>query len=175
MYSLPCGQCDQSITVTASKAGQEVECPRCGQTVVVPKLGELKGLAGLASGDELDPTAVDSSNPSAAGSILFVFLALLATGCLVVATFCGIRWFLIDVPSTTGQHIAEIEAALMDASAAQLIVEYENLEKYGIDVDQPFGYQVIANTKAKWGYNALVAAAIGGVALIGAALSAMRR
>lgn len=175
MHSLPCGHCDQLIPVSPSKAGQSVECHHCGQTTLVPKLGELKKLALAATEGEQVPIASGSPDTSASGSIAFVALAMLATACLVIASFCGIRWFLIEVPSTTAKHIEATAAALKDASAAQLIVEYESIEEYGIDIDTPFTYQAIANTKAEWGFNAAVAAGIGCLAVVGAAVSASRR
>jgi DNA-directed RNA polymerase subunit RPC12/RpoP len=182
MYLLPCDECDQPISVTASKAGQQISCPQCGAEVVVPKLGELKRLQVPQGGQSR--AADGSTNPSNVGppdnvasgsSIVFVTLAFLATACLIIAFYCGIRWFLIKVPTTTEQHIATTTAAMKEASAAQLIVEYESLEKFGIDVASPFPYQVTANTKAKWGLNALVAASLGGVAVLGAGLSAKKR
>ena len=175
MYSLPCSHCGQPISVSASKAGQEVPCPHCESSVQVPKLGELKSLAPAAEVDSNAPAAQAAGSHSAAGSIVFVALAMLATACLLVAGFCGIRWYLIEVPLTTQQHISETKVALQDASAAQLIIEYESLEEYGIDVKKPFPYQMIANTKAKWGLNALVASAVGTAAVLGAATAASRR
>ena len=175
MYLLHCGHCNQPISVSASKAGQEMACPHCESTVQVPKLGELKRLATSGKVDTTTPAAPVPGSHSAAGSIVFVVLAMLATACLLVAGFCGIRWYLIEVPLTTQQHISETATALQEASAAQLIVEYEGLEKYGIDVKKPFPYQMIANTKAKWGFNALVAAAVGTASVLGAATAASRR
>ena len=152
-----------------------VECPKCEQTTLVPKLGELRKAAQSDETSQPKPASTESSGISTAGSIAFVALALLATACLVIASFCGIRWFLIEVPSTTAEHIEETAKALKGASAAQLIVEYEGLEEFGIDVDKPFQYQAIANTKADWGFNAAVAAGVGSLALVGAAASASRR
>lgn len=175
MYSLPCDHCDQPIAVSPSKAGQAMDCPHCGKSTLVPNLGQLKRVALADASLESTPIVAESTGTSATGSIAFVALALLATACLVVASFCGIRWFLIEVPTTTAQHIEETKAALQDASAAQLIIEYESIEEYGIDVDKPFPYQIIANTKSEWGFNAAVAAAVGSLAVVGAAVSATRR
>lgn len=182
MYSLPCNECDQPISVSASKAGQRIPCPQCGTEVVVPKLGELKRLPKASGGPSSDTEGSanetdlgPSGNAASGSSIVFVTLAFLATACLIIAFYCGIRWFLIEVPTTTEQHIAATTAAMKKASAAQLIIEYESLEKFGIDVASPFPYQITANNKAKWGLNALVAASLGGVAVLGAGLSARKR
>jgi hypothetical protein len=175
MYFLPCAHCEQPIAVSPSKAGQSMECPQCGQAISVPNLGELKKVAVVDTDHRPAPSDSRSSDANATRSIAFVVLALLATACLVVASFCGIRWFLIEVPLTTAQHIADAKAAFQDASAAQLIVEYESIEEYGIDIDKPFSYQAIANNKAEWGFNAVVATAVGSLAIVGAAISASRR
>ena len=175
MYLLPCSDCDQSITLSASKAGQEVECLHCHTMVAVPKLGELRNLPLVEGTESATKSATSSGGPSAGNSIAFIVCALVATGCLLVASYSGIRWYLIDRPTNSDTHIAELKAAYQKAPAASLILEYESIEKLGIEGAGPYQYKVIANTKADWGFNALVAAAIGAASVAGAGLAASRR
>ena len=73
-------------------------------------------------------------------------LGLIATACLLVAGFCGIRWSLIDVSGTTEQHIANYREQYKGLTAAELIREYEQMEKYGLDLAAP-----LTNTRSRKG------------------------
>lgn len=169
MHSLPCVRCQNKISVSPSKAGQEVECPECHATVQVPKLGQLRELPRTES--EI-PKAASGKGLSTAGSIGFVVCGLLATACLLVAGLCGIRWYLIQPKSTTDDHIAMFQDAYEDAKAAQLIREYEDMEKIDIEIGGPYRYHVEQKQKDEWGFNALVAAGVGLLAVLGAVFSA---
>jgi hypothetical protein len=96
-------------------------------------------------------------------------LGLIATACLLVAGFCGIRWSLIDVPLNTEQHIATYREQYKGLTAAELIREYEQMEKYGLDLASPYNYKKQERTKRRWGQNASIAAGLGGLAILGAA------
>ena len=43
-YKLNCPNCDHLLEVETRNAGQELECDSCQETVVVPKLGDLRQL-----------------------------------------------------------------------------------------------------------------------------------
>ena len=43
-YLFPCSQCDHELELVATQAGQEIDCPDCGQTIEAPKLGVLRQL-----------------------------------------------------------------------------------------------------------------------------------
>ncbi len=108
----------------------------------------------------------------------FGVAGLTAAACLLIAGFCGIRWALTAVPATTEEHIAEVRQHLSERSAAELVREYEDMEKRGIDLGVPFKYKEIAMRKSKWGKDASIAATIGGVALltaIGLAMAGRRK
>lgn len=164
MHLLSCPQCQASLVVSPSQAGDSVPCPTCQTQVAVPKLGELRKLppAEVASAE-----AAGVGQRGAEGSRLvkvgFGFAGLLATASLLVAAFCGIRWALIEVPSTTEQHVSEARQYLSERTAAELVREFEDMEARNIDLGLPFRYKEIANRRANWGKAAAIS---GGVALL---------
>lgn len=173
MHLLSCPQCDASIPVSTSKAGQQIACPQCDCLVDVPKLGELRK-APLAdeAAQSKDAGQVSDTGVSGGKSVLFVGSSLIATACLLVAIYCGIRWVLIDVPMTTNQHIAVLKDELPKRTAAELIREYEDMEKFGPKITRPMNYKLIANDKSEWGFNTLVASSVGAICVLVAAVSA---
>jgi hypothetical protein len=179
MHLLPCPHCHAAIAVSPTQAGETMACPQCQGAVPVPKLGQLRQLP-LAEG-----TAVDRPSTSEAvgernriSQVGFALAGLVATVSLLVAGFCGIRWALTEVSSTTEQHIASERADFGDLTAAELIRVYEDMEDQGLDLGAPYNYQQEALQKRKWGTNASIAASIGGFALlaaVGFALSGRRK
>lgn len=140
--------------------------------MAIPKLGELRLLPN-PDRSSAQPDDFVSAETSAARSFGFLLFACLAAGSLIVGGFSGIRWFLTDVPLTTDRHIEELRTALKTADPANLIREYEDMEKYGLELPEPYKYKIAENAKRAWGRNALVAAAIGLVALLIASILAM--
>lgn len=169
MHLLPCPNCQTPIPVSPSQAGNRMSCPSCQSDVDIPKLGELRRLS-LAEEPSSSPGAAgaDKTDRSIARGTGFLVLGLIATASLLIAGFCGIRWVLIDVPTTTEGHIAEVREQYRDLTAAQLIREYEQMERYGIDLVTPYGYKKLQIEKDSWGRNASIAGAVGGLAFLGA-------
>jgi hypothetical protein len=166
MYLLPCPSCQASIPLSPSQAGNETSCPACQSSVTVPKLGDLRQLPQAEQDSSVDrPQGVPISS---GGSTGFAILGLIATASLVVAAFCGIRWSLIEVSSSTEAHIADYREAYRSLTAAQLIREYEQMEGDGFELAGPSPYKVAETNKRVWGRNASIAAAIGGLSLLGA-------
>ncbi len=111
-----------------------------------------------------------------ARSTSFLVLGFIGIASLLVAGFCGIRWVLIDVPNTTEEHIAGIAEQYGTLSPAELIREYEQMDRYSIELVTPYLYKQAQMKKDSWGRNASMAAAIGGLAFFGAfALAASGR
>jgi hypothetical protein len=102
----------------------------------------------------------------------FAMAGLIAAASLLVASFCGIRWALAEVPNTTEMHIVTIRQELSQRTAAQLVRDYEGMEELALDLGLPFKYKESQRRKAAWGRNASIAAGIGGVALLIAVASA---
>lgn len=169
MHLLPCPSCQASISVSPSQAGDETTCPKCQSSVVIPKLGQIRQLPlaedGPSGGQTVAKGEMETSSGRRAG---FVVLSLIGTASLLAAGFCGIRWSLIDVPSSTEQHIARYREEYAKLSAAELVREYEDMEKYGVELGRPYRYKTMEMTKKKWGQNASIAAGIGGLAILGA-------
>lgn len=170
MYLLPCSHCDASVPITTSQAGGAADCPACHAQVEVPTLGKVRQLpmseSGIASEQKRQAAA-----SSGGGSIGFLVLGMIATAALVIAGFCGIRWFLIDVPLTTQTHIAEYEKAYQGIEPAKLVREYEQMEKYPLDLVPMYTYKKTEQTKADWGRSAAIAGGVGLLAAIGAFLA----
>jgi DNA-directed RNA polymerase subunit RPC12/RpoP len=57
-----CPHCDQELAVDSSGAGTEIECPSCGETILIPK-ESTKSASALAeiSAPSLAPSAIASS------------------------------------------------------------------------------------------------------------------
>lgn len=169
MHLLPCPSCQTPIPVSPSQAGNQTSCPTCQSRVDIPTLGELRKLSLAEESCQPDGTeGVDKTDRSIARSAGFLVLGLIATASLLVAGFCGIRWVLIDVPSTTDEHITEIREQYSELTAAELIREYEQMDRYSIDLVAPYNYKKLQITKDGWGRNASIAGAVGGLAILGA-------
>jgi hypothetical protein len=142
--------------------------------VPIPKLGQLKELPQEESADGAkfasNEVAPDSASLKRAA---FALLGVIATLSVLICGFCTVRWYLIDVPQTTEQHLAKFEREYKKLKPAELIREYEQMERYGLDMPIPFNYKLIQVEKQAWGQNAAVAGAVAGVAMLIAFLLAL--
>jgi hypothetical protein len=168
MYLLPCPHCQEPIEVAPSHAGDDATCTACSATVPIPKLGELRQLprADEASSGDVAPGSVADSSGQQIGAAILGMIALVG---ILIGGYTAIRWFLIETPTTTQEHIDELTVAYNEANAAVLIREFENMEEMGLDLTAKYKYKTIALEKARWGWTALIS---GGLALI-AAVTAM--
>ncbi len=166
MHLLPCPHCQASIVVSPSQAGDETTCPECQASVAIPKLGDIRQLP-LAD-EEPTVQATAQGEPSSWHSAAFLVLGLIATASLLIAGFCGIRWSLIEVPGTTEEHIATYRQEYAALTAAELIREYEQMERVTLDLGGPYKYKRDEMTRNKWGKNASIAAGVGGLAILAA-------
>ena len=170
MYLLPCPACQFAIPVSPSQAGDQTTCPACQQIVQIPKLGELRQLP-LSEADDDAKIASNARPETSSGKrALFVLLGLIATASLLIAGFAAIRWALIDVPMSTEQHIAIYRQEYKKLKPAELIREYEQMEKYGLEMPMPYKYKTIELEKQDWGRNAAVAGTVGALSIIGLVL-----
>ena len=172
MHLLTCPNCQASIPVAKSQAGGQLTCPDCQNRLTIPKLGDLKQLPLADQPDESHDfqPRTEISVARRFGSGLFAFITVIA---LLTAIYCGIRWFLIENPITTEQHVAELRTEYRTLDPARLIREYEAMEKYGLELPEPFKYKKIANNKWAWGRNALTAGGTGLLSLTMAILLGM--
>ena len=132
-------------------------CPSCSATVEVPKLGELRNLPS----DQDAATQPADVSRERHGSLGFSVFAALGGICLVIAGFCGVRWGLLEKPRTTEEHLVELREAYQGLSAAQLIREYEGMEKGDLDALAPLGYKRDSMYRDGWGRNASIAGGLG--------------
>ena len=61
---------------------------------------------------------------------------------------------------TTQTHIQEVEKVFKQVPPAQLVREWQQMEKYGLDVATPYRYHKLAVEKASWARNGLICLAI---------------
>jgi len=166
MYLLPCTQCQTSIPVSPSQAGDKRTCSQCKTEVSIPKLGILRQLP--QSEEQVNAGSKSQSDRQESFQIPFVALFLLALCGFLVGGFCGIRWSLILVPKTTDQHVEEIRTTYAKQPAAELIREYEQMVGDGIELGVPFDYKRFADEKARWGIIATISVGVGLLAIVAA-------
>lgn len=177
MYPLPCPACQQTISVTNSQAGSSTICPHCGSSVSVPKLGDLRRLAEAAGPLAADSAAADYSNGGgelrrAAFAVLMALAGIAGLG----GGFCAIRYWNVKVPATTEMHLEEVRATFKQVPASQLVREFQQMEKYGLEVSQPYPYKKLEVEKAGWLRNTLIAFGVcGGLALVAVILGSTGR
>lgn len=159
MHLLPCPACDTAVPISPSQAGDQTNCPNCQTEIQIPSLGDLRQLP--LTEEALRKSASDSpGDSSVARSIGFGLFAFAAAGCLIVGGYCGIRWFSTDVTMTTDQHIEELRTQYKTLPPARLIREYESMEKYGLELPEPFAYKITENAHDAWRRNTFVAVGI---------------
>lgn len=170
MHLLSCPDCQTQISVSPAQAGDSVKCSKCGGQVTIPKLGVLRQLP-LADEQEAE---VDAGQRSVGGTIAFVVLSLLAVAALMGAAYNGVRWASIDAGNTTETHLAGLEKDYLASEPAMMIIAFEDMEKYSLDLVLPYGYQKKVDEKSKWGWNAVIAAGLVFVSGTGALVAATK-
>ena len=62
-----CPKCDQELAVDSSGAGTEIECPSCGETIIIPgpDSGNARPLVGAARGGDANPINPIASSAAA--------------------------------------------------------------------------------------------------------------
>lgn len=170
MYLLSCPNCQEQSSVTPAQAGDQFPCPKCGSTIDVPKLGQLRLLPQIDG--ESDPSASRSSaSPSSGGTIIFATLSALALAASLMACYTGIRWATTEVDVTTESYLAEMEAEYRRVDAAMMIREYENMEKYSLDLINPYKFHEAVLEKRRWGFNTMAAGSVALLCGLGAVIA----
>jgi hypothetical protein len=170
MPTLSCPHCSSPLEVATSRAGSDIQCPACDQTIAVPKLGELRQLE-----NEQAAAPVPATAGRIGSRIAFAVLLAIAAIAASIAAFCLIRYATITVPETTEGHIASIEEVYPQLSAAELVREWQEMEKFTPEATGPYVYQRIAAEKSGWLQQGLIGLAVAAVAaLIAVALIALQ-
>lgn len=174
MPLISCPLCSATVDVPTSRAGSEIECPSCKQTIPVPKLGELRKLQlqnSAATSNTTAPRDTIARNAGAGQRVAFGMLMAVAALAIVGASYCMVRYFAIQVPATTEDHLAEVEELYPQMSAAQLVDEWKQMEDFSEQLARPYMYQVIAEEKSSWLINAMIGFAVAAIAAIIALIS----
>ena len=161
MPTLSCPHCAHPVEVATSRAGSDIQCPACEQTIAVPKLGELRQL-------ENEPAVAPAAAAAGriGGRVAFAVLLAIAAIAASIAAFCLIRFAAITVPETTAGHIASIEQLYSQLSAAELVREWQEMEKFTPEATGPYRYQHIAAEKSGWLRQGLLALAVAATAVV---------
>lgn len=139
--------------------------------IAVPTLGKLRDLPPAdVSSSVADRGAGRSRDGGNLPTVLFTALGLLAAGLFLAAAFCAVNWATISVPVTTESHIEQFRGAYQEVSSAQMIREWEDINKYGIDLPVPYQYRTMELDKQSWGRSALIFVGLGAAAVMGAGL-----
>ena len=67
-----CPKCEQELAVDASGAGTEIQCPSCGESIVIPEPqanGPRGGIPTMAPGPRIEPHPVNAIDASAARKV----------------------------------------------------------------------------------------------------------
>ncbi|WP_164102303.1 hypothetical protein [Candidatus Laterigemmans baculatus] len=145
MYLLRCPE-GHEIPVAASAAGGTVVCPVCGQSQLVPTLGELRRLPeARAAGD-----ARGERTTSVGARIAFAVLMFVALGAAASATFAAFRWQSLPIPMTVEDHIAGSQEVMGELTAAQLVDVWQMHEQHNPTTRTPYPYQLLADERAHW-------------------------
>ena len=189
MYRLDCPHCQSPTPVGPASAGDTVPCDSCGQSIAVPRLGDLKRLPPVdpaeSPTDQKSAARSDTSakprsaSPTRTGGdsnpILLAIAGLLIVGGLLTAGFCGFQYYLSEVPMTTQRHLAEYDQVYREVPPANLILEYESMEEQNIDLAGPLVYVKMGQTKRRWATNAIAGLAVASVGLGGVLIASGRR
>jgi len=146
MPLLPCPHCSAVIDVPVSRAGSELNCPTCQQIVAVPKLGELRKLD-AANSASVEVAALGSS---AGRRAVFALLLAISAISAIAGTYCLVRYFAIEAPISTDQHIAEVEQAYGQIAGAELVREWQEMENFSPELSNRYVYQAIADERSGW-------------------------
>jgi hypothetical protein len=167
MPTLTCPHCSEPVEVAVSRAGAEVPCPACRQLVQVPKLGRLRELENAAG-----PTTPQASSggPLVGRRVAFASLLAIAAFAAAIAAFCLIRYATIETPYTSQEHIAEIDQMYPELPPAQLVREWQQIEQFHPDISGPHRYKIVANEKASWLRQGLIALTVAAIAALIATL-----
>lgn len=166
-YLLRC-QCGKDLHVTASQAGDTIQCKQCSSEVTVPRLRELKALPAVAS----EESTTLSDRPNAWRSWRGPAIALCAGALLVFGAYA--TWFTfqyIAVERTWGPHDTEFEIAYGNEafdqySPEELSLVWNNYEEFGIGQKQLPEYEMWQRYGEARKYLALINGGVASVFLI---------
>jgi len=163
MPSISCPVCGRAIPVVVSQAGSEVTCSACQRSVAIPKLGELRRLEAEQSGNSENAVAKrrqSNGEANATRRLCFAGATAIAFLAALIGLFCLVRWALIQVPANTEIHVAEVNTMFHQVGAAQLVREWQQMEKYGLELTGLYGYKKMEIEKSTWANYGLISLAV---------------
>ena len=169
MHLFRCPHCRRDLPVSTTQAGETIRCEGCHAEVTLPRLGELRRLPAVDGGGL---QTADDAGPPMGARVAFGIFGGMAAIALIVAAFAIVQAVAVDVPKTTDSHIVEIGETYSGLTAAELIREYEDIQRYGIDLAIPLNYRVAELSRRKWLITGGIALGIALAASLVAAASA---
>jgi hypothetical protein len=119
------------------------------------------------------PERADPTHPGR--RVGFIVAATMATLALLIAGFCSIRWATIRVPVNTETHIAQYAESYRQATPAELIRDFEAMEKRGLEMPIAYNYKQAETAKRRWGLNAALAGIVTAIGILAALAMAVPR
>lgn len=149
MHLLPCPNCQETVLVSPSQAGDSTHCKSCDASIDIPKLGELRKLPSAAPDLGSDASSKNNirSENSTGRRIASTLLGCIAVMAVISAAYCGFRWASIEPSSSTEEYLATYREQYPIVESAVLIREYEDMEKISLDFPMPYKYKVSQNAK----------------------------
>ncbi|QDS86811.1 hypothetical protein EC9_09850 [Rosistilla ulvae] len=162
LFTCPCGD---SFPISTAQAGQSISCPHCNQSVLLPKLRDLKQLPSAQLAEEASPDRGWSGGQGLLFSVIFA--CLLAS--LGMSAWSSYRWLQIEKPPTRDEMIAIGHEEIANHSAPQLQEFWLNYGRPGMGTRRMPGYaqvQVYRDSWKHWAFGGYAASAVCLVALV---------
>lgn len=140
-YAWECPECQATIELTATQAGQEIKCASCLAVVTVPKLGVVKALPVVGDAEEPKSGRRKTSGVNPVKSWLFA-------GGLLIAVLAGIAGGAAQYRAS--EFYVDIDTEAMIEDELNYIDEQEPAEIYAVEVgasDEQFGLEY---TETPW-------------------------
>lgn len=166
MYKLTCPHCETMNEVSTAKAGGQITCAACDGGIDVPKLGELRKLPAAGQTSQAKADANASAGLSGTRSLAFMTLSLVCLLSFLGTLFCGVNWATTEVPMTTEKHLDLLRDQYAQASSAQLIREYEDITRFGVDIPNPLVYRTVELERDAWKHKTIAFALLSVTALV---------
>ncbi|MEZ6087465.1 MAG: hypothetical protein R3C05_05435 [Pirellulaceae bacterium] len=139
-------QCGESFPVSPAQAGQNVQCPHCGQTVALPTLGQLRKLP------EADSTPSRNTGEawSAGRGALFSAVSAALLAMVVAAAWTSYKWMSIERPPTVEKVVIDGKKEIGEHNAPQLLEFWVNWGQPGMGVRRTPAYEQIQRYREGW-------------------------
>ncbi len=146
MYTFTC-TCGQGFPISPARAGQSVDCPHCGLSIDLPKLGEIKQLPPAEASESKRTIAKKWSKEQ---GIVFSLLGTLLVVLASIAGWSTYNWLRIPAQPTVQEFIENGQEELAQQNASELMKFWINFARPGIGPRYPPVYLQIHQYRTRW-------------------------